>query len=217
MQQGAARDSYPVGTPCSCLRCGKPWRTRQAGRPPQCPNCHSSRTGINRARNASRFHVEREGRVKPGGNSPLENDGDLFGGDRGSVMKGWLHKARKNAAAPKPRKKREPVVEPLLSKAPYKQRIKDLLLATGWSLTDEDFGAKWGYSSDTVRRQINGAFPANVLFVRRLVRLEAMFEAELRAVREGKIRMAKVWGKSQWVRKDLRPGKGVVEDKVRGL
>ena len=33
---------YPVGTECACLRCGKPWRTRQAGRPPQCPNCHSS-------------------------------------------------------------------------------------------------------------------------------------------------------------------------------
>ena len=123
--------------------------------------------------------------MRPGGNSPLENDGDLFGGDPGSVMKGWLRKPRKNAAAPKPRKKKEPVVEPLLSKAPYKQRIKDLLLATGWSLTDEDFRAKWGYSSDTVRRQINGAFPANVLFVRRLVRLEAMYEKELEAVHAG--------------------------------
>ena len=62
---------------------------------------------------------------------PLEFDGDLFDGDRGKTMKGLLKKTRKNAAAPKPRKKKEPVVEPLLSPAPYKQRIKDLLLATG--------------------------------------------------------------------------------------
>ena len=155
--------------------------------------------------------------MRPGGNSPLENDGDLFGGDPGRVMKGWLRKPRKNAK-PKPKKRKpEPVVEPLLSPAPYRKRIEDLLLATGWKLADEDFGAKWGYSRDTVSRLIKGTYKANVLFVRRLVRLEAMFEAELRAVHEGKIRMAKVWGKNQWVRKDLRPGKGGVEDKVRGL
>lgn len=147
----------------------------------------------------------------------LENDGDLFGGDRGKTMKGILRKPRKNAAAPKPRKKKEPVVEPLLSKAPYRQRIEDLLLATGWRLTDEDFGAKWGYSSDTVRRQINGAFQANVLFVRRLVRLEAMFAAELAAVHAGLIKMAPPRRGERPVRLDLRPVKGVVEDKVRGL
>jgi hypothetical protein len=147
----------------------------------------------------------------------LENEGDLFGGDRGKVMKGILHKPRKNAAAPKPRKKKEPVVEPLLSKAPYKQRIKDLLLATGWSLTDEDFGAKWGYSSDTVRRQINGAFQANVLFVRRLVRLEAMFAAELAAVHAGLVKMAPPRRGERPVRLDLRRVKTVVEDGKRGL
>ena len=148
----------------------------------------------------------------------MENDGDLFGGDPGSVMKGWLHKPRKNAAKPKPKKRKpEPVVEPLLSPAPYRKRIEDLLLATGWSLTDEDFGAKWGYSSDTVRRQINGAFPANVLFVRRLVRLEAMYEKELACVHAGVIRMVKLKGKNRWMRWDSSPSKGVVEDKVRGL
>ena len=147
----------------------------------------------------------------------LENEGDLFGGDRGKTMKGILRKPRKNAAAPKPRKKKEPVVEPLLSKAPYKQRIEGLLLATGWSLTDEDFGAKWGYSSDTVRRQINGAFQANVLFVRRLVRLEAMFEKELAAVHAGLIKMAPPVRGYRPVRLDLRTVKQLVGDDTRGL
>ena len=156
--------------------------------------------------------------MRPGGNSPLENDGDLFGGDPGSVMKGWLRKPRKNAAKPKPKKRKpEPVVEPLLSPAPYRKRIEDLLLATGWSLTDEDFGAKWGYSSDTVRRQINGAFPANVLFVRRLVRLEAMYENELKAVHAGLIKMAPPRRGERPVRLDLRRVKAVVEDEKRGL
>ena len=149
----------------------------------------------------------------------LENDGDLFDGDRGKTMRGILKRPRKNASKAKKtkRRKKEPVVEPLLSAAPYKQRIKDLLLATGWSLTDEDFGAKWGYSSDTVRRQINGAFQANVLFVRRLVRLEAMYEKELAAVHSGLIKMAPPRRGERPVRLDLRAGKGVVEEKARGL
>ena len=147
----------------------------------------------------------------------LENEGDLFGGDRGKTMKGLLKKTRKNAAAPKPRQKKEPVVEPLLSAAPYQQRIKDLLLATGWTLSDEDFGEKWGYSSDTVRRQIKGTFQANVLFVRRLVRLEAMYEQELAAVHAGQIKLVHRWGVKRMVRVDLRRVKAVVEESKRGL
>ena len=148
----------------------------------------------------------------------LENDGDLFGGDRGSVMKGWLHKPRKNAAKPKPKKRKpEPVLDPLLSPAPYRKRIEDLLLATGWKLADADFLDKWGYSRDTVSRLIKGTYKANVLFVRRLVRLEAMYEGELACVHAGVIRMVKVRGSNKWVRLDTCPIKGVVEDGKRGL
>ena len=144
----------------------------------------------------------------------------MFGGDRGSVMVARLKKPRKNAAKPKPKKKKPaavPAVDPLLSPAPYRQRIEDLLLATGWKLTDEDFGAKWGYSRDTVQRQIKGTYKANVLFVRRLVRLEAMYEQELAAVRKGLIKMTKRWGFRHPVRVDLRLWKGPVEDGKRGL
>lgn len=150
---------------------------------------------------------------------PLEFEGDMFGNDRGSVMVARLKRPRKNAAKPKPKKKPAavPAVDPLLSAAPYEQRILDLLLATGWKLTDEDFGAKWGYSRDTVRRQIAGTYQANVLFVRRLVRLEAMYEPELQAVHKGQIRMVKVWGKDQYVRKDLRPDTSIVKNLMRGL
>jgi hypothetical protein len=148
---------------------------------------------------------------------PLEFDGDMFDGDRGKVMKGILKRPRKNAAAPKPRKKKEPVVEPLLSPAPYAQRIKDLLLATGWTRQDKDFLEKWGFSAATVSHQIRGDWPATVLLIRRLVRLENMYAAELRAVQSGQICMVKEWGKNKWVRKDLRPVKSVVEDSKRGL
>ena len=151
---------------------------------------------------------------------PLEFEGDLFGGDRGKTMKGILKRPRKNAAKLKPKKKKPaavPVAEPLLSPAPYKQRIEDLLLATGWKLGDEDFGEKWGYSRDTVSRQIKGTFKANVLFVRRLVRLEAMYEKELACVHSGVIRMVKLKGKNRWMRWDSRSIKGVVEDSKRGL
>ena len=135
-------------------------------------------------------------------------------------MYGLLKKPRKNAAKPKPRKKKtgfEPPLEPLLSPAPYRQRIKDLLLATGWTVYDEDFLAKWGFSGDTVIRQMKGSFPATVLFIRRLVRLEAMYEKELAAVRKGQIKMVKQRGMNHLVRVDLRTVKAVVEDGVRGL
>ena len=144
----------------------------------------------------------------------------MFGGDRGSVMVARLKKPRKNAAKPKPKKKKPaavPAVDPLLSPAPYRQRIEDLLLATGWKLSDEDFGAKWGYSRDTVRRQIAGTYKANVLFVRRLVRLEAMYEKELACVHAGVIRMVKVRGSNRWVRLDTSPAKATAEDGKRGL
>lgn len=148
----------------------------------------------------------------------LENEGDLFGGDRGKVMKGILRKPRKNAAAPKPRKKKEPVVEPLLSKAPYKQRIKDLLLATGWTLQDEDFLEKFGFSAATVYRRMQGRLPATVLFVRRLVRLEGMYENELKAVHAGLIKMVKRRGRGAApLRVDLRTVKQIVGDETRGL
>lgn len=145
--------------------------------------------------------------MRPGGNSPLENDGDLFGGDPGSVMKGWLRKPRKNAAKPKPKKRNpEPEGDPLLSKAPYKQRIKDLLLATGWTLQDEDFLEKFGFSAATVYRRMQGRLPATVLFVRRLVRLEGMYENELKAVHAGLIKMVKRRGRGAApLRVDLRP------------
>ena len=132
-------------------------------------------------------------------------------------MKGILKRPRKNAAAPKPRKKKEPVVEPLLSPAPYKQRIKDLLLATGWTLQDEDFLDKWGFSAATVSHQIHGDWPATVLFIRRLVRLEAMYAVELEAVHKGLIKMVKAKGNTHPVRMDLRRVKSVVEDRKRGL
>ncbi len=149
---------------------------------------------------------------------PLEFEGDLFDGDRGKTMYGLLKKKRKNAAPPKPcRKKKETVVEPLLSPAPYRQRIEDLLLATGWNLADEDFLDKWGYSRDTVSRLIKGTYKANVLFVRRLVRLEAMYERELACVHSGVIRMVKVRGSNKWVRLDTSPVKAMVEDGKRGL
>jgi transcriptional regulator with XRE-family HTH domain len=147
----------------------------------------------------------------------LEFEGDLFDGDRGKVMKGILRKPRKNAAAPKPRKKKEPDVEPLLSKAPYKQRIKDLLLATGWTLQDEDFLEKFGFSAATVYRRMQGRLPATVLFVRRLVRLEGMYENELKAVHAGLIKMAPPRRGERPVRLDLRRVKAVVEDGKRGL
>ena len=57
-----------------------------------------------------------------------------------------------------------------------------------------------------MRRQINGAFQANVLFVRRLVRLEAMYEQELEAVHKGLIKMVKRRGRGGApLRVDLRP------------
>ena len=148
----------------------------------------------------------------------LEFDGDLFDGDRGKVMKGILKRTRKNAAKPKPKKpKPAPVVEPLLSPAPYAQRIKDLLLATGWTRQDKDFLENWGFSAATVSHQLRGDWPATVLFIRRLVRLEAMYATELEAVHKGLIKMVKAKGHTHPVRMDLRRVKAVVEDGKRGL
>ena len=139
----------------------------------------------------------------------LEFEGDLFDGDRGKVMVGILKKKRKNAATPKPkpRRKKEPVVEPLLSAAPYKQRIEDLLLATGWKLwDDEDFQDKWGFCALSVHRQIQGHSRATVRFIRRLARLETMYEKELAAVHAGLIKMVKRKGRGgSPLRVDLRP------------
>ena len=105
----------------------------------------------------------------------------------------------------------------------YPARIRTVLLAANWVLIDGrdpsgpggDSEAarvvraprhRWGYSAQAVYRVLNGGRPT-VRFVKRLVELERMYAAEIRALADGSILMqpvSKGRGRVQYVRHDYR-------------
>ena len=92
----------------------------------------------------------------------------------------------------------------------YPARIRTVLLAAGWVLIDgrDPPRHRWGYSAAAVYRVLNGGRPT-VRFVKRLVELERMYAAEIRALADGSILMqpvSKGRGRMMYVRHDYREG-----------